>query len=52
MPGWDCAPPAGSVTPDRPFVRVEGLIAELGQPPYWLRDFTADLAAKYCVSRT
>ncbi|MER6523593.1 integrase [Streptomyces sp. NPDC001553] len=37
--------------PDRPFVRAESLIAELGEPPNWLRDFAADLAAKYCVSR-
>jgi len=37
--------------PDRPFVRVESLIAELGEPPDWLRDFAADLAVKYCVSR-
>lgn len=37
--------------PDRPFVRAENLIAELGEPPDWLRDFAADLAGKYCVSR-
>jgi hypothetical protein len=37
--------------PDRPFVRAESLIAELGEHPDWLRDFAADLAAKYCVSR-
>jgi hypothetical protein len=37
--------------PDRPFVRAENLIAELGEPPDWLRDFAADLADKYCVSR-
>ncbi|MDX2557923.1 hypothetical protein [Streptomyces stelliscabiei] len=37
--------------PDRPFVRAENLIAELAEPPDWLRDFTADFAAKYCVSR-
>ncbi|MFF2852822.1 integrase [Streptomyces sp. NPDC058001] len=33
------------------FVRAENLIAELAEPPDWLRDFAADLAAKYCVSR-
>ncbi|WP_244291399.1 tyrosine-type recombinase/integrase [Streptomyces subrutilus] len=37
--------------PDRPFVRAEHLIAEIDNPPYWLQDFTADLAAKYSVGR-
>ncbi|MFC9500414.1 hypothetical protein [Streptomyces sp. NPDC056982] len=37
--------------PDRSFVRAENLIAELAEPPDWLRDFAADLAAKHCVSR-
>lgn len=37
--------------PDRPFIRAESLITELGEPPDWLRDFVAELAAKYCVSR-
>jgi integrase len=37
--------------PDRPFVRAENLITDLAEPPAWLRDFAADLAAKYCVSR-
>ncbi|MGW0538181.1 integrase, partial [Streptomyces sp. NPDC003032] len=37
--------------PDRPFVRAQSLIAELAEPPEWLRDFAAGLAAKYCVSR-
>jgi site-specific recombinase XerD len=38
--------------PDRPFVQGENLIAELDDPPGWLREFIADLAARHCVGRT
>lgn len=37
--------------PDRPFVRVENLIARLDEPPGWLREFTAHLAARHCASK-
>ncbi|WP_219417418.1 tyrosine-type recombinase/integrase [Pseudonocardia nigra] len=38
--------------PDRPFVQGENLIAELDEPPGWLREFIAGLAARHCVGRT
>ncbi len=37
--------------PDRPFVRGEHLIAELEQPPPWLAEFVAFLAARYAPGR-
>lgn len=37
--------------PDRPFVQGENLIAELDDPPGWVREFIADLAARHCVGR-
>lgn len=37
--------------PDRPFVQGENLVARLPDPPSWLRDFVAHLAARHCVGR-
>lgn len=37
--------------PDRPFVRGETLAARLAEPPGWLDDFVADLAAHYCPAQ-
>lgn len=37
--------------PDRPFVQGENLAARLPDPPSWLRDFVAHLAARHCVGR-
>jgi integrase len=37
--------------PDRPFIRAEGLIARLPQPPPWLGEFATHVAARYCPSR-
>jgi site-specific recombinase XerD len=37
--------------PDRPFVQGENLITDLVDPPAWLREFIADLAARHCVGR-
>ena len=37
--------------PDRPFVRVETLSARLAEPPDWLDDFVAYLAAYHCPAR-
>lgn len=37
--------------PDRPFVRGENLIARLPEPPAWVRDVVAHLAARHCVGR-
>jgi site-specific recombinase XerD len=37
--------------PDRPFVRVANLIAELDDPPDWLNDFAAHVAGPQCASR-
>lgn len=37
--------------PDRPFVRGETLAARLAEPPGWLDDFIADLAAHHCPAR-
>jgi len=37
--------------PDRPIVQGENLIGELDDPPGWLREFLADLAARHCVGR-
>lgn len=37
--------------PDRPFVRGETLAARLTEPPGWLNDFIADLAAHHCPAR-
>ena len=37
--------------PDRPFVRGETLAARLSEPPDWLEDFVAYLAAHHCPSR-
>lgn len=38
--------------PDRPFVQGENLIARLADPPPWLREVIADLAARHGVGRT
>jgi site-specific recombinase XerC len=37
--------------PDRPFVRGETLTAGLAEPPHWLDDFVAYLAAHHCPAR-
>jgi site-specific recombinase XerD len=37
--------------PDRPFVAGENLINRLEDPPGWLREFVAYLAARHCVGR-
>lgn len=37
--------------PDRPFVRVANLIAELDDPPDWLNDFAAHVAGPQCAPR-
>jgi site-specific recombinase XerD len=37
--------------PDRPFVRGENLTARLPEPPTWLPEFVAYLAAQYSVAR-
>lgn len=37
--------------PDRAAVRGEHLIAELADPPEWVRDFVAYLAARHCPAR-
>jgi len=37
--------------PGRPFIRAETLIASLQDPPGWLRDFAAHVAAGYCPAR-
>ena len=37
--------------PDRPFVRGENLLARLAEPPDWLDDFVAHLAARHCPAR-
>ena len=37
--------------PDRPFVRGETLAARLAEPPDWLDDFVAYLAAHYCPAQ-
>ena len=37
--------------PDRPFIRAENLIARLDQPPPWLLDFAAHVAARFTPSR-
>jgi hypothetical protein len=37
--------------PDRPFVRAETLISALDDPPGWLRDFAAHVAAGFCPAR-
>lgn len=37
--------------PDRPFVRGEALAARLAEPPAWLDDFVAHLAACQCPAR-
>lgn len=37
--------------PDRPFVRGQTLAAQLVEPPGWLDDFIADLAAHYCPAQ-
>jgi hypothetical protein len=38
-------------SPDRPFVRVANLIAELDDPPHWLNDFAAHVAGPQCAPR-
>ena len=35
--------------PDRPFVQAEHLAARLADPPGWLDDFVAHLAAGHCA---
>lgn len=37
--------------PDRPVIQGENLITELADPPAWLREFIADLAARHCAGR-
>lgn len=37
--------------PDRPFIAAENLITRLDDPPEWLREFIAYLAARHCVGR-
>jgi hypothetical protein len=37
--------------PERPFVRVANLIAELDDPPEWLNDFAAHVAGPQCAPR-
>jgi site-specific recombinase XerD len=37
--------------PDRPFVRVANLIADLDDPPDWLNDFAAHVAGPQCAPR-
>lgn len=37
--------------PDRPFVRGATLAARLAEPPHWLDDFVAYLAAHHCPAR-
>jgi hypothetical protein len=37
--------------PDRPFVQGGNLIARLAEPPAWLGEFVAYLAARHCVGR-
>jgi site-specific recombinase XerD len=37
--------------PDRPFVRVAGLITTLDEPPAWLADFAAHIAGPYSPAR-
>jgi site-specific recombinase XerD len=37
--------------PDRPFVRVANLIADLEHPPDWLNDFAAHVAGPQCAPR-
>lgn len=37
--------------PDRPFIRADNLIARLAQPPRWLGEFAAHLAARHGPSR-
>jgi hypothetical protein len=37
--------------PGRPFIRADNLIARLPEPPPWLRDLAAHLAARHCVGR-
>lgn len=37
--------------PDRPFVRTDNLTTRLPQPPPWLQEFAAHLAAGFCASR-
>jgi site-specific recombinase XerC len=37
--------------PDRPFVRVQTLISALDEPPGWLHDFAAHVAAGFCPAR-
>jgi hypothetical protein len=37
--------------PERPFVRVANLIAELDNPPDWLNDFAAHVAGPQCAPR-
>ncbi|RNG22241.1 site-specific integrase [Streptomyces botrytidirepellens] len=37
--------------PGRPFIRGEHLRDQLSDPPAWLEDFVAHVAARFCVSR-
>ncbi|WP_208615526.1 site-specific integrase [Streptomyces rubellomurinus] len=37
--------------PGRPFIRGEHLRDQLANPPTWLEDFVAHVAARFCVSR-
>jgi site-specific recombinase XerD len=38
--------------PDRPFIAGENLAAQLDDPPAWLGEFVAYLAARHCVGRS
>ena len=46
-----CAVHAGSVIPTGPYLAAENLIARLADPPAWLPDFVAYLAARHGASR-
>jgi len=37
--------------PDRPFIRMSNLAAQLDDPPPWLGEFAAYLAERHCASR-
>jgi hypothetical protein len=37
--------------PDRPFIRADNLITRMAEPPPWLHEFVAHLAARHCASR-
>ena len=49
--GLGLCSPCWQKHPGRPFIRAEHLREHLLQPPYWLGDFVAHIAARHCVSR-